>query len=231
MGDVTNDRGSGDSEKMALQKLHRRRMGFLGIVILVAGIVIGAALARVIFAPGQPGIYIPPGVRAEKMLEMLDDVLGLSGEQKEKLGPVLKQRFAKLEKIHEEVWPQIAEELRLINQDISSVLDEAQSHRWAEHGQKLRFPGQFRPGPRRGRRGPESFDRGPRRSPDDRGGPPRPRGEGRPPSPNDRPWPPYRRGEERPPSPNDGPAPLQPHQDERAPIPNDVPAPPEPEAD
>jgi len=174
MGDTMNQQEFSDSSIVAMQKLHRWRMAFFGLVILLAGIVIGATLTLLLtHRIDRPRIPPPPEFAAEQMVGRLGRQLNLSDKQMEQLEPILRKHMQKLHDIRMEARPHITEQLRLMNEEISSVLNEDQRQLWQRHLQRLQAD--LRQRPRRRRAGPE-----PRPS----GGPPRPgRGRFGPPPP------------------------------------------------
>lgn len=146
-----------------MRKLHRWRMAFFGLVILLAGLVIGVSstLTLVRHRPMGP----PPGPEfvSRRMVHDLQRDLDLSPEQAKKIGAIVKERMQKLDEIRKEARPKVAEQLKLMNEEISAVLTEEQKRAWQDNWQRRfhRFQRPSRPG------GPRPGE-GPRR----RGGPP-----------------------------------------------------------
>ena len=147
-----NQTQANEKPTVELRKLHCWRMAFSGMVILLAGIIIGAAAALAFVRYSQPGLTPGPEFAAERIVSRLQHHLHLSPEQMAKLEPILQKRLQKLDEIRTNARPQIAEQLRLMNDEISSVLDEHQKQLWHEHLQRLEK--MLRPGPARHRRGP-----------------------------------------------------------------------------
>ena len=157
-----------------IHKMHRWRMAFFGVVILLAGIIIGGALViilmpeKIMSPPAGPefeGLTILPQLRRE---------LDLSDEQVKKIEPILSSNMEKLRVMRENARVEIAQILEQMNSEISAVLTDEQRTRWQEGLNRLQR--EIRPGRRRGegmggpRRGDEMM--GPRRG-DEFGGPPR----------------------------------------------------------
>ncbi len=145
---------SGDAGAGAV---HRWRMAFFGLVILLAGVVIGTCatllwLCRTRTSPQGPS----PELAAVSMVGRLQDYLHLSPEQTEKLEPILRNHLEQLYEIHIGARSKIEEQLRQMNTEISSILDEDQKHLWDEHLQGLQ---------RRLRLGPAGPPGPPRRGP------------------------------------------------------------------
>lgn len=171
-----------------LQKLHRRRMALFGLVILAAGIAIGAAFAVILMPPPKP--FAGPGDPTWSSLMMagrLEHVLDLTPEQKEEIRLISKTAFDALHEIQQEAKPEIEQIVNDMNGKISAALTEEQRPKWQRELED--FKRRFSEGWRRGGRGPGS---GRRRGPGDpnrsRGGP-----GWRPDDPN-RPWNGFRQG-------------------------------------
>ena len=154
-----------------LQKLHCWRMAFFGLVILLAGIVIGAASTLIVCRQRFMRPPPPPELASIRMIRDLQRHLHLSPEQQEKIKPILKRHMQKLREIRMNARPQITKELKLLNEEISSLLDEHQKRLWQRHLRRLQGrlthgPPRHRNGPprqgpdpnRRFRRGPENYD-------------------------------------------------------------------------
>jgi len=186
-----------------LQKLHRRRMALFGLVILIAGIAIGAA-SVVILMP-RPKPFSGPGDPAWSGLMMagrLEHVLDLTPEQKEQIRLISKTAFDALREIQEKAKPDIEDIVKDMNNKISAALTDEQRPKWQRELED--FQRRFREGGRRGGRRPGEGGPGSGR----RRGPGDPnrsrRGPGwRPDDPN-RPWNGFRQGPGDPNRPRDG---------------------------
>ncbi|MBN2138149.1 MAG: hypothetical protein JW720_10095 [Sedimentisphaerales bacterium] len=168
-----------------IPKPHPWRMALFGIVILVAGVVIGAG-STLIFVPGEV-MPAPPSVvgwMMGRLLEGMDRDLGLSAEQKEQLKPIFDANRQKFDRKHREQRAEMGELWNQFNTDISKVFTPEQSRKWEhklEENQRRMRDDWARRGQGRGERG----DRGPgrrrgpgdpnrvRRGPDDPNGPSR----------------------------------------------------------
>jgi len=132
-----------------LQGLHRWRMAFFGVVILVAGVVIGAA-SMLILAPDK--LMKPPRgpeFGSERMIPPLRRDLGLSHEQEEQIKPILDSHMERLHEIRMGARSEIEEALSRMNKSISDILTEEQKQIWQRSLDRLErelHPG----GPRRG---------------------------------------------------------------------------------
>ncbi len=158
MGNAMNQPENLDSPTVLLRRLHRWRMAFFGLIILIAGLIIGAAAAVLVL----PRTGVQRAASQERghqmMLERIMPRLGLSAKQAEQIGPVLQKHMQRLEEIREQGRTQIAEELEAMDEDLSAVLTPDQRQRWHDlmrdlPGQSPREQGRYGPGPR-GPQGP-----------------------------------------------------------------------------
>jgi len=132
-----------------MRKAHSWRMAFFGLVILLAGIVIGATSVIILLKPKPIGSSAGPEFVSETMIRGLRRQLGLSPEQKEKVEAILQKHMQKLHEIRMNARPQINEQLQLMNEEISAVLTEQQRQIWQERLLPLQRQLRQR-GPRRG---------------------------------------------------------------------------------
>jgi hypothetical protein len=171
MGAAMNQIDFDKNAMLMLQKLHRWRMAFFGLVILLAGIVIGAASTLIVCRQRITAPPRAPEIAGERIFRDLRRHLHLSPEQEERIKPILEKRMQKLHKIRIEARPQIVEQIKLMNEEISSLLDEHQKRLWQRHLHRVQKrlthgPRRRRNGPRRhrpdpnrySRRGPDHFD-------------------------------------------------------------------------
>ena len=143
-----------------MRKLHRWRMAFFGVVILLAGIVIGGALMMIL----MPHVLIKPPGGPEfgglEILPRLERDLGLSSEQSEKIKPILTESMEKLREIRMDARTEVGQILEKMQKEISAVLTERQRQLWQERLNRLQR--ELRPGGRRGNgmAGPRGGDMG-----------------------------------------------------------------------
>jgi hypothetical protein len=171
-----------------MQKLHRWRMAFFGVVILLAGIVIGGA-SMMILVPHKL-IKPPPGPEFDsiRMIPPLRRDLGLTPDQADKIKPIMDKHIGKLNQIRMDARTEIGETLKQMNEDIAAILTDEQKQRWQQGLDRLEgelYPGEWPGGGRPG--GGGRFRRGEpgREQPDFRRGPgpgPGPFGPRRPPA-------------------------------------------------
>ena len=152
MGDAMNKVEPTKSSHDYLKQMHRWRMAFFGLVILLAGIVIGISSMSMLSHRRKPSPPPPPEVAADRVLNREKGRLSLSGEQVKQLGPIFKKHMDKLDEIRMTAREQITERLQLMNEEVSSVLDERQKRLWERDLQDLGR--ELRPTRRRERHGP-----------------------------------------------------------------------------
>jgi len=146
-----------------IKKIYYWRTAFFGLVILIAGIVIGSATMSILTTrrltkPG-PG----PEFNILQVIPPLRRNLGLSQEQSDKIKPILDGHMKKLQDIRENARSEIENTLQQMNKEISTILTETQRQRWqremSQLQRDLRPGGPRRNGMGRGRRGIESGGR------------------------------------------------------------------------
>jgi len=144
-----------ETEKMenvvaALEKMHRWRAAFFGLVILLAGFVIGAS-SMVVFRREQiMPRPVPPEVISERIIGELGHRLSLRPQQRQAIEPVLRKYMQKLHEIRMDARSKIVENLGEMDERISSLLDEHQKQQWHEEFRRLQQALEQGRGPRRG---------------------------------------------------------------------------------
>jgi Spy/CpxP family protein refolding chaperone len=139
-----------------VQKLHRWRMAFFGMVILIAGMVIGGA-SMMILVP-QKLIKPPPGPEFDSMIMIppLRRDLNLTTEQTEKIKPIMDKHMSKLNQIRMNARTEIGDTLKQMNDEIAAVLTDEQKAIWQrglDRIQRELHPGGWRRGDGPGGRG------------------------------------------------------------------------------
>jgi hypothetical protein len=149
-----------ENPTVLLQKMHRWRMAFFGLVILLAGVVIGAASALLITRRLPQELLPAPEFAAARMVGRLQRQLRLTSDQTDRIRAILERHIQRLNEIRMDARPLIANELKIMNEEISTVLRQDQFRIWQNHLQRLQGE-LLRPrlGPeRRFRGGRESLD-------------------------------------------------------------------------
>jgi hypothetical protein len=146
MGNEVSQHESPDSPMVLLRRLHRWRMAFFGLVILLAGMLSGAAITLVTI--GRSQWEGPPPVPVEEvvtnMIRGVGPRLRLSREQVQQVEPILQKHMTRLHEIWADGRTQISDELKAMNDDLSPILDDNQQQLWQRYMQGL--PGPFRHG-------------------------------------------------------------------------------------
>jgi hypothetical protein len=182
MGDSVIQQEGRDSPIVLLRKLHCWRMAFFGLVILLAGMLVGAAVTLVSIRHFTPQRPLPPDAVVERMISQIGPRLRLSPEQRQQITPILRRHINRLEQIRAQGRDQIGEDLKEMNDEMSLVLNPEQQRRWQRYMESL--PGQFRRG-----FGPRPFGPGEGRPAPGRGRSPAPRNPAKVPPPQEVPPP------------------------------------------
>jgi len=175
MGDVMNQPDTNENLTVALRRMHRWRMAFFGLVLMISGCVLGAAVTVMVVQPGErrPS-WMDPDKAAARMALRLKDELGLTGEQEEKIRAVFQTHMEELEALREAARPKIEAAMQSLEKQVDAVLTKEQRDQLQEMMDNMkrelrRGMGRGRPGPG----GPGRFDdhRGPFPGPGEEGGP------------------------------------------------------------
>ncbi len=150
MGNVTNnntEKNNNPSMKH-IRKTYYWRNAFFGLVIFIAGIVIGGA-SMSIFTTHK--LTRPARGREFNSLQVLPPLrrnLDLSKEQTEKIKPILDEHMKKLHELRENARSEIENTLKQMNEEISKILNQRQRKIWQRELGRLQR--NLRPGgPRR----------------------------------------------------------------------------------
>jgi hypothetical protein len=155
MGSSVNDNENGETPTVLLRRLHHWRMAFFGMVILLAGMLGGAAVTLLVVQHvGRKG-PIPPVPPVELLIERLSVPLHLTAEQHQQVEPILQKHMAKLGQIRDDGQKAITQELRLLTQEMAGVLTEDQMGVWERlfldlPGSMRHIPQELGPGHGRG---------------------------------------------------------------------------------
>jgi len=148
-----------------LERMHRWRMAFFALVILIAGIVIGASSMTIFGRRQMMGKPHSPEIAVERMMRQLIEHLDLTDRQRQTIRPILIEYMEKLHQIRMNVRPQIQAQLASLNDDVSALLDEEQKQQWQREFQRLQNQFQQRRRRRRHRGGPPPRFEGDRNGP------------------------------------------------------------------
>jgi gas vesicle protein len=180
MGNVTNNKTEkNDNPKIEhIRKNYYWRNAFFGLVILIAGIVIGGASMSILTTHRLTRPMRGREFNSLQVLPPLRRNLGLSKEQSEKIKPIIDENMKKLQELRENARSEIENTLRQMNEEISKILNDRQRRIWQRELGRLQRdvrPGGSRRdgmgagarrgnesgGPRGGRRQRELLRRGP----------------------------------------------------------------------
>jgi len=136
-----------------LQRIHRWRMAFFSVIILLAGTMIGASgmfiwnrhtLTKPRTQPAaktnnQQNKNAPPNTGSPwaVMGKSLDRHLKLTDEQSKELLRILRQHWTQLNKIKLEARPRIREELLAMNEKVITLLNDKQKNLWRQDFRRL----------------------------------------------------------------------------------------------
>jgi Spy/CpxP family protein refolding chaperone len=97
-------------------------------VIFIAGGFTGAALTMVLSGPFMhpPGMMPPPPDMQQRWLQHLSRQLNLTADQQAKIGPILQDTAAKMQKIHDEEFDKIRPILKASDDQIAAILTPGQ---------------------------------------------------------------------------------------------------------
>lgn len=137
---------------VSLRRTHRWRMAVSGLVILVAGITLGAAGTMLVVKPTERRPPLNPRMAAEFTSRRMQDELELTPEQASQIDAILREHFEKLEKLREAARPKINEVFEAMKTAIDAVLTEQQRIDWEKATSRLER--EFHRGMGRGRGGP-----------------------------------------------------------------------------
>ncbi len=170
MGNVMNQPNPNENLTLALRRMHRWRMAFFGLVLMISGSILGAATTMLVLRPKDRRPGPPdPGQAAIMMTLRLKEELGLSAEQEGKIEKIFKTQLEKLEEIRETARPQIEAVMKITEDEIGKVLSEEQRKQLQGALEEMKRP--FRRGMRSGRPGDFGDRHGPFQDREDRRGP------------------------------------------------------------
>ncbi|MBN2180422.1 MAG: hypothetical protein JW715_00805 [Sedimentisphaerales bacterium] len=120
-----------------LKKIYYWRTAFFGLVILIAGTVIGGATMSILTTKKLTQTTPSPELRSLQVLPPLRRNLDLTEEQADKIKPMLDGYLRKLQEIRENARSEIEITLQQMNKEISATLTETQRQRWQRELNRL----------------------------------------------------------------------------------------------
>ncbi len=154
-------------------RMHRWKMAFFGLIILLAGLIIGASAAVIVFKPLEPSLPRDIEFVNERTMAALRQELQLDPAQRERIREIFARHFKAIDDIRTEARPRIAREMNALYEEVAAVLDGWQRDKWRDSmirlGEDIAGPHQRGPrGPGYGQgRGVGPNGRGPMRRPFD----------------------------------------------------------------
>ena len=137
-------RGSPDLETQTrdsssfMKKRPRWPLIVLGIILLLSGMVIGAAGDFYIHKMMRDNFIKHPERAPRLITKRLKSELDLSPAQAEQVEIILTKRLKTLKQIQEECRSPLDEELNVLRDEVLQTLDENQAQRWRKHFAKAR---------------------------------------------------------------------------------------------
>lgn len=113
------------------------RMAFFSVIILLAGVAIGASGMFIWRSKHKPTPATPQTVTINRAMRQLSSQLKLTKPQAEQIKPMLRKCVASLEQVRKKARPQINQHLRQMNNGIASVLNDTQTRRWKKYEKRL----------------------------------------------------------------------------------------------
>ncbi len=129
-----------------IRKIYFWRTAFFGLIILVAGISIGAATMSILSAHNMT--TRPAGMEYASLMTRLNQILGLTQAQTNKIRPIINENMQHLQEIRDDARDEIIKTLELMNKEISPILGERQKVVWSN--ELLRLQGEVSPEQPRG---------------------------------------------------------------------------------
>ncbi len=148
MSDLTNE------HIQMIQRAQRWKMAFFGIIILLAGVIIGAGSALIL--KPAPKDTAPSSIEFmnKRIIRNLQKDLNLKGDQAREVTAIVEKHLGKLHEIRQQARPKMAEIMDALHTEVLTVLDENQKEKWQQsierlsdsftkggHGQRGRYGG------------------------------------------------------------------------------------------
>jgi len=131
-----------DNPTALLQQMHRWRMAFFGLIVLLAGAVIGASGTLLFLKPKPPEPPDVPELFIGRTFSELERNLNLTDQQKTQINQIMRQRMEEMRRIREEdMRPRVFAEMGQLKDEIGKVLTDEQMKLWEKRME--RFRGEF----------------------------------------------------------------------------------------
>lgn len=120
-------------------KKRRWRAFFLGVVILVCGMVIGAGGTVVVMKHIILHAIQHPEEAPQRITDRVRGRLDLTEAQATKVKAILAERQKKIQALRRQVQPEVEKELEKAKEDVAAVLNPDQAKKWRERFDHLRI--------------------------------------------------------------------------------------------
>ena len=118
-------------------KKSRWKLGLLGLVILLCGMVIGAGIT---FQAGHVMMFRAisrSGDMAERVTKHIDRDLDLTDGQRAQVAKIVAHRISTSKNILIDAYVRIEEEFELLHDEVAPILTEEQKFKWEKHYNKI----------------------------------------------------------------------------------------------
>lgn len=120
-------------------KKRQWRSFFLGILILLFGIAIGAGGTVVIMKRVILHAIHHPEEAPQRMTDRVRSRLDLSEDQAVKVKAILTERQKEIQALRRQIQPQVENELQKAKEDVAAILRPEQAEKWRERFDQLRI--------------------------------------------------------------------------------------------
>ncbi len=120
-----------------LKRMLYWRMAFFSLILMLAGIAIGASAMHMWMVKQRSRPQPRPPVNVARVMRRIESQLKLTPEQTEQVRPVMRRCLADLDQVRAEARPQIRQHLRVMNRDVQAVLDPQQQQQWKKISRRL----------------------------------------------------------------------------------------------
>jgi hypothetical protein len=137
MGDTMKTSEDAANPTLLLKRMLYWRMAFFSVIILLAGMAIGASGMFMWLSSQKPKATPSQTMTVNRVMRQLDSQLKLSKAQADQIRPLLRKCVESLEQVRKKARPEINQSLRRMNQDIASVLKDGQMKQWKKYEKQL----------------------------------------------------------------------------------------------
>ncbi|MCF7974023.1 MAG: hypothetical protein K9N55_09425 [Phycisphaerae bacterium] len=120
-----------------LKRMLYWRMAFFSVIILLAGMAIGASGMFMWLSSQKPKSISSQTMTVNRVMRQLNSQLKLSKPQADQIRPMLRKCVDSLEQVRKQARPQINQHLKHMNQGIAAVLKANQMKQWKKYEKQL----------------------------------------------------------------------------------------------